>query len=86
MKTVYDLIRHHTSLEVICENCSNSAVLNNRFLARRFGMMKVLSELQFVCRLCRAQRFRLRLVPDHLGEKAPLRMQWYRGVYEKYLD
>ena len=32
------------------------------------------------------QRFRLRLVPDHLGEKAPLRMQWYRGVYEKYQD
>jgi len=28
----------------------------------------------------------LRLVPDHLGEKAPLRMQWYRGVYEKYLN
>lgn len=42
MKTVYDLIRHHTSLEVICENCSNSAVLNNRFLTRRFGMMKVI--------------------------------------------
>jgi hypothetical protein len=32
------------------------------------------------------QRYRLRLVPDHLGEKAPLRMQWYRGVYEKYQD
>jgi hypothetical protein len=86
MKTVYDLIRHHTSLEVICENCSNSAVLNNRFLTRRFGMTKALAELQFVCRLCRAQRYRLRFVPDHLGEKAPLRMQCYRGVYEKYQD
>jgi hypothetical protein len=86
MKTVYDLIRHHTSLEAICGNCSNSAVLNNRFLVRRFGMMKALSDLQFVCRLCRSQRYRVRLVPDHLGEKAPLRMQWYRGVYEKYQD
>jgi hypothetical protein len=86
MKTVYDLIRHRTALEVICQNCSNSAVLNNRYLARRFGMMKLLAELQFVCRLCRVQRYRVRFAPEHLGEKAPLKMQWYRGVYEKYQD
>jgi hypothetical protein len=52
--TVYDLIRHHTSLEVICGNCSDSAVQNNRFLGRRFGMLKALSDFQFVCRLCRS--------------------------------
>lgn len=86
MKTVYDLIRHRTVLEVICTNCSNSGVLNNRFLSRRFGMTKILAELRFVCRRCRSQRYRLRFVPDHLGEIAPLRMQWFRGVYEKSLD
>ena len=86
MKTVYDLMRHHTALEVICGNCPNSAVLNNRFLSRHYGMMKVITELRFVCRRCRSQRYRLRLVPDHLGEKEPLRMQWFRGVYEKHLD
>ena len=34
MKTVYDLMRHHPALEVICENCLRRAVLNNRFLKR----------------------------------------------------
>jgi hypothetical protein len=28
----------------------------------------------------------LKPVPDHLGEKEPLRMQWFRGVHEKYTD
>jgi hypothetical protein len=86
MKTVYDLMRHHTALEVICGNCPNTAVLSNRFLSRHYGMMKVITELRFVCRRCWSQRYRLRLVPDHLGEKEPLRMQWFRGVYEKHLD
>ena len=86
MKTVYDLMRHHTALEVICGNCPNSAVLNNRFLSRNYGAMTVVTELRFVCSLCRSQRYCLRLVPDHLGEKTPLRMQWFRGVYEKHLD
>ena len=86
MNTDDDLMRHHTALEVICGNCTRTAVLNNRFLSRRFGMMKVIAELRFVCSLCRSQRYRVRLVPDHLGEKAPLRMQWFRGVYEKYQD
>ena len=52
MKTVYDLMRHHTALEVICGNCPNTAVLNNRFLSRHYGMMKVITELRFVCRRC----------------------------------
>ncbi len=86
MRTVYDLMRHHTSLEVICGNCSHSGVLNNRFLSRRFGMMKPIEELNFSCHLCGSQRNRLRLVPDHLGEKAPLRMQYFRGVYEGSSD
>jgi hypothetical protein len=38
MKTVYDLMRHHTALEVLCGNCPNSAVLNNRFLSRNYGI------------------------------------------------
>jgi hypothetical protein len=53
MKTVYDLMRHHTALEVICGNCSRSAVLNNRFLSRHYGMNKAIGELHFVCRRCR---------------------------------
>ncbi len=60
MKTVYDLMRHHTALEVICANCPNTAVLNNRFLSRHYGMMKVITELRFVCRRCRSQHYRLR--------------------------
>jgi hypothetical protein len=73
-------------LEVICGNCPRRAVLNNRFLKRHYGAMQVIADLRFVCSLCRSQRYRVRLVPDHLGEKAPLRMQWFRGVYEKYTD
>ena len=91
MNTVYDLMRHHTALEVVCTNCDNSNVVNNRFLTNRFltnrfGTLKVLTELSFVCHLCQSRNFRLRLVPDHLAERAPLRMQWYRGVYEKFRD
>lgn len=86
MKTVYDLIRHRTALEVICTNCTNSKVINNRYLSRNFGMMKPLGEIGFVCHRCQKRLYRLRLVPDHLAEPAPLRMQWYRGVYEKFLD
>ncbi|MFL5282635.1 MAG: hypothetical protein ACJ8AW_17025 [Rhodopila sp.] len=32
------LMRHHTALEVICENCARRAVLNNRFLSRNYGI------------------------------------------------
>ena len=32
MKTVYDLIRHRWTLEVICGNGDNSRVFNHRFL------------------------------------------------------
>jgi hypothetical protein len=86
MKTVYDLIRHRTTLEVLCTNCTNSGVLNHRFLARRFGMAKLLVEIRFVCRRCQARRYRLRFVSDHLGEAPPLKMQWFGGAYEKFLD
>ena len=55
---------------MLCGNCPNSAVLNNRFLSRHYGMMKVITELRFVCRRCRSQRYRLRLVPDHLAKKS----------------
>jgi hypothetical protein len=37
MKTVYDLIRHRATLEVICGNCDNRRVLNHRFLMSQFG-------------------------------------------------
>jgi hypothetical protein len=86
MKTVYDLIRHRTALEVFCTNCTNAKVVNNLFLTNRFGMMKLLLEIDFVCHRCQSRRYRLRFVPDHLGEIAPLRIQWFRGVYEKSLD
>jgi hypothetical protein len=86
MKTIYDLIRHRTTLEVICTNCTNSGVLNHRYLASRFGMTKLLAEIPFVCHRCHAQRYRLRLVSDHLGEAPPLKIQWFSGAYEKLLD
>ena len=82
MRTIYHLIQNRTTLEVICVNCTNSTVLNHRYLARCFGT----SKLRFVCRRCQARRFRLRFVADNLGEAAPLKMQWFRGVYEKSLD
>ena len=86
MRTVYHLIQNRTTLEVICVNCTNSRVLNHRHLARRFGMGKILAELRFVCRRCQSRRYRLRFVTDALGEAAPLRMQWFGGVYEKFLE
>jgi hypothetical protein len=86
MKTVYDLIRHRTTLEVICSNCTNSGVLNHRYLANRFGMGQALADLRFVCHRCQAQEYRIRLVSDHLGEAQPLKMQWFSGVHEKFLD
>ncbi len=86
MRTVYHLIQNRTTLEVICVNCANSTVLNHRFLARRFGAGKLLSELRFVCRRSQARRYRLRFVADELGEAEPLQMQWFGGVYEKFLE
>jgi hypothetical protein len=84
MKTVYDLIRHRMTLQVICTNCPNTGILNHRYL--RFGMTQVLAQIRFVCRRCQARRHRLKLVSDHLGEAPPLRMQWFRGAYEKFRD
>jgi hypothetical protein len=86
MKTIYDLIRHRTTLEVICGDCTNSGVLNHRYLACRFGAAKILAEIRFVCHRCRSQRYRVRFVSDHLGEAQPLKMQWFGGAYEKFLD
>lgn len=37
MKTVYDLIRYRSTLEVICGNCDNNRVFNHRFLMSQFG-------------------------------------------------
>jgi len=86
MKTVYDLIRHRATLQVICTNCPNTGILNHRFLVHHFGGRMVLAEIRFVCRSCQGRRYRLKLVSDHLGESPPLKMQWFRGVYEKVLD
>jgi hypothetical protein len=86
MRTVYHLIQNRMTLEVICVNCANSGVLNHRYLARRFGMGMVLSQLRFRCRRCQARQYRLRFVPDNLGEPAPLKMQWFRGAYEKFQE
>jgi hypothetical protein len=86
MKTVYDLIWHRATLEVICKNCDNSRVFNHRFLMSQFGAKHFLAAFKFVCRRCGARRYRLRIVADSLGEQEPLKMQHFRGVYEKFLD
>ncbi len=86
MKTVHDLIRHRSTLEVICGNCDNSRVFNHRFLMSNFGGQYFLSELKFRCRRCDARRYRLRIVADSLGEPKPLKMQHFGGVYENSRD
>ena len=86
MKRVYDLIRHRATLEVICKSCDNRRVFNHRFLMARFGPGYYLEALKFVCRRCGAQRYQLQIVADSLGEQEPLKMQHFRGVYEKFLD
>jgi hypothetical protein len=86
MKTVYDLIRHRSTLEVICGNCDNSRVFNHRFLMTQHGGGQLLAALKFVCRRCGARRYRLRIVADSLGEQEPLKMQHFGGVYEKFRD
>jgi hypothetical protein len=37
MKTVDDLTRHRSTLEVICGNCDDNRVFNHRFLTSQFG-------------------------------------------------
>jgi hypothetical protein len=68
VKTVYDLIRHRSTLEVICGNCDNSRVFNHRFLMPQFVAKHYLPALKFRCRRCGAARYRLRIVADSLGE------------------
>jgi hypothetical protein len=80
MKTVYDLIRHRATLEVICGNCDNSRVFNHRFLMSQFGGGQTLAALKFVCRRRGARRYRLRIVADSLGEQEPLKIQHFGGV------
>lgn len=55
-------------LEVICGNRDNRRVLNHRFLMTLFGPRHYLGALKFVCRRCDARRYRLRILPDTLGE------------------
>lgn len=47
-KVVYDLVRHRSTLEVICGNCDNSRVLNHRFLMSLYGPSHYLGALKFV--------------------------------------
>ena len=82
MKTVYDLIRHRSTLEVICGNCDDGRVFNHRFLMSQFGAKHYLAALKFRCRRCGARRSRLRIVADSLGEPKPLKMQHFGGVYK----
>jgi hypothetical protein len=81
-----DLIRHRSTFEVICGNCDNSRVFNHRFLMSQFGAKHYLAALKFRCRRCGAQRYRLRIVADSLGEQEPLKMQHFCGVDEKFRD
>lgn len=85
-KTIYDLIRHRATLEVICGNCDNHRALNHRFLMTQFGAQHYLAALRFRCRRCGGRRYRLRTVADSLGEPEPLKLQYFAGVYEKLLD
>ena len=85
MKTVDDLTRHRSTLEVICGNCDDNRVFNHRFLMSQFGGGQILAALKFVCR-CGARRYRLRIVADSLGEPKPLKIQHFGGVYEKFRD
>jgi hypothetical protein len=86
MKTVYDLIRHRSTLEVICRNCDNSRVFNHRFPISNFGGGQILAALRFRCRRCGAHRYRLLIVADSLGEPKPLKIQYFGDVYEKFRD
>ena len=86
MKTFYDLIRHRSTLEVICGNYDNSRVFNHRFLMSAFGGGQLSGGTQIRCRRCAARRYRLRIVADSLGEPEPLKIQHFGGVYEKFLD
>ena len=52
----------------------------------RSGSGHYLAALKFVCRRCGGRRYRVRIVADSLGEPEPLKMQHFRGVYEKFLD
>ncbi len=52
----------------------------------RSGCGHYLAALKFVCRRCGGRRYRVRIVADSLGEPEPLKMQHFRGVYEKFLD
>ena len=67
MKTVHDLIRHRSTLEVICGNCDNSRVFNHRFLMSNFGGRHYLAALKFRCRRCGGRRYQLRIVVDRVG-------------------
>ncbi len=64
----------------------NSRVFNHRFLMSQHGGRHYLAALKFRCRRRGARRYRLRIVADSLGEAEPLKMQHFRGVYEKFLD
>jgi hypothetical protein len=86
MKTVHDLMRHRATLEAICQHCDHSGVINARFLARGFGMSKLLVEIAFACSRCKSQCYRLHVVPDHLAESKSINTQWFGGVYNKYLE
>ena len=52
----------------------------------QFGGGHYLAALKFRCRRCGVRRYRLRIVADSLGEQGPLKMQHFRGVYEKFRD
>ena len=84
-KAVYDLIRHRSTLEVICGNCDNNRVFNHRLLMSQLGGGQILAALKFVCR-CGARRYRLRIIADSVGEPGPLKMRHFGGVYEKFRD
>ena len=86
MKTVYDLIRHRATLEIICTNCPHRGFVSHRFLMGRYGGQGLLMEIPFTCSRCHGTNVRLKRVPDSLGEPKPIKATHFGGVYAKFQD
>jgi hypothetical protein len=63
MKTVYGLVRHRSTLEVISGNCDNRRFINHRFLMTQYDPRHYLRALQFVYRRCGARRLAFGSLP-----------------------
>jgi len=86
MKTVYDLVRNASTLELTCRNCSHVGTVNRRFLTRKHGQHTAIDDLPFKCTNCRQTQLTWREVPDDRCKPKPLKMTYFGGVYAKDQD